>query len=232
MPDRQDRTQRGRAFTRGVRESTADIQAGLDSLIEQATIVGTSGGAGSVPTATTDEQEPVQVYEAYGFASSPAGSGQALVFAPGGEESARVALGVSTISGRPATAEGDVVLWTDGGHTVALDDDGGVLVTAKDGSTIDLDTTGAITMTAATGSDVTINVSAGAFVNIGGAGAVKLITDALESYLATAFTSALVTPGDGGSTFKTWMASRLTGVPPGGPPALKTATATTRARGV
>lgn len=130
----------------------------MNSLIENETVTGVSVGDGGLPTAYTDTGDDPQVLEQYGFASRPSGNGTALVFAPGGEQSDRVALCVAAPGGRPATDAGDVQIWTLGGHLIALDNDG------------DMD------MTARPASSVTINVDTGESVNIGGAALAKSLT--------------------------------------------------------
>jgi hypothetical protein len=176
-----------------------------DSMIDWAASSAMTGAAGEGPTCTLDGDDSADVLEPYGFACS-APAGEALVFAPGGDVDNLVAL-VSSVPGRPATDANDVVVWTVGGHTITLDDDGDLVVAGKDGGTVTIAaTTGAITVEAATGASVNINVGVGASVNIGGPGAAALalgqkVIDVITATLA----GGVPVLGDGGANLKATM---------------------------
>jgi hypothetical protein len=96
-----------------------------------------------------------------------------------------------------------VAVWSGGGHSVFLDDDGALTITSKDGSSVVLTDTGAITVTAGTGASVTVNVDDGQTVNIGDLSAVKLLKAlASETHIASAFRYGTLpgnfAPNDGG----------------------------------
>jgi hypothetical protein len=150
----------------------AGDRATAETMIELGEVSDPSGSAGAVPTCTVDGDD-ADVFEPYGLAGQAA-SGDALVFAPGGDSDNLTAL-VSSVAGRPATEPGDKALWTAAGHVIYLDDDGDLTVTGKGGGTVVINgTTGAITVNAGTGADVTINVGVGQSVNVGGPGALAL----------------------------------------------------------
>lgn len=200
-------------------------------MIERVRVSGTSGSAGARPTADSSDDEPITILEPYGFASAIAGTGIALAFAPGTDSEDRVALGVSSTAGRPATDAGDVVMYSAAGHSVALDDDGGIVLTSKDGSVIDMPNTGAITITAGAGASITINVDALQSVNIGGTPAFALVKDAENSSAINASLAAgaafVGTPGDPlGTNASGAFAAAVAGYA-GAPSA-----ATTRAKGI
>lgn len=192
--------QKLRGLKRFVEIVTDQLVATVNSLLEWETISGVSAGAGAAPSASTDDGDDLTVLEPYGFASNPPGTAQAVALAVGADDENRVALGVSSVSGRPATDPGDSVQWTSAGHSLLMDDDGGVTMTAKDGSTIVLDAAGAITVTAGTAASITINVDGGQSVNIGGSPAFALVKDAENSAAINAGWAAgaafIGTPGD------------------------------------
>jgi hypothetical protein len=120
MPDRSQRTRRARRIIDLATEKLATTVLGL---VEWTKINSMESGAGEAPFAETDEGEEVQVLEPYGYASSPPGAATAIVVAPGGELQGRVAIGVSSVEGRPETAAGDATVYTASGHQMVLDDD-------------------------------------------------------------------------------------------------------------
>ena len=154
--------------------ATQQLEQKLVGLIEWAPFGSVTAGEGSVPVGTGPGDEEVQVLEQYGFASGPPSDAVGLVFAPGGELTDRVALGVSSVAGRPATDAGDSAQWTAAGHQILLDDDGDLTITSKDGSSVVFASTGEITLTAGTGANITLNVETLQSVNLGGAMAVTL----------------------------------------------------------
>jgi hypothetical protein len=182
----------------------AGDKVSAETMIDLGEVSDVSGSAGAVPTCTVDGDD-ADVFEPYGLAGQAA-TGDALVFAPGGDSDSLTAL-VSSVAGRPATEPGDKALWTAGGHVIYLDDDGDLTVTGRGGGTVVINgTTGEITVNAGTGVDVTINVDVGASVNIGGAGALALalgqkVVDAIDATLA----GGIVIVGDGGANLKLTM---------------------------
>jgi phage gp45-like len=232
MPE--DRSQRARARRREIDLATEEQKQQLYSMIEWETVSGVSSGDSAAPTADTDDGDDLEVLEPYGLASRPEGNGTTLAVAPGGEVQGRVALGVSSPGGRPATDAGDTALWCVAGHTILLDNDDALTITSKDGSSIVLASSGAITMTAGTAASITINVDLAQDVNIGGPGAVEMLKAALaEVFLAAAatFGSNSAVPGDGGKTALAQMALFITGTLPAPPPGLASAAGTTKAKG-
>lgn len=169
-----DQSQHSRARQRESNIATSEQKQLLDNMIEWATVAGVSSGDGEAPTADTDDDDDLTVLESYGFSSRPEGGGTTIAVAPGGEVQGRVALGVSSPGGRPVTDAGDTVVWCVAGHTILLDNDGGVTITAKDGQVVELDDAGDITVTTPINSSVTINVSGTGAVNLGGLGAAEL----------------------------------------------------------
>jgi phage gp45-like len=222
-------SQAARAFKRRVMQILdREVLPDLLGLVELVRVGSVSGAAGSRPEATGDGEEPIKVLEPYGYASTPPGSATAVALAPGTDAENRVAVGVSSTAGRPATSAGDTAVWTAAGHVILLDDDGGLTITAKDGQVIDLAATGAVTISAGTASSVTINVDGGQFVNIGDGGAATLVqAQALETYLAAEF-AAVTSPDPNIVAAFAALALSIGGAPP---PSLVTATATTKARG-
>ncbi len=197
-----DPSQRARAIRRLVGMATAQLEQKLVGLIEWAAIRSVSTGDGSVPVGASDGDEKVQILEQYGFASGPPGDAIGLVFAPGGELSDRVALGVSSVAGRPATASGDSVQWTGSGHSVLLEEDGDLTITSKDGSTVVLGSAGQITISAGPLASVTVNVDVGQSVNVGGPGAVALTKwQALLTAMTALLAAGALAPGSGGAAF-------------------------------
>jgi len=191
-----------------------------ESMVEWSVSSGVTGTAGEGPTCTLDGDDSADVLEPYGFACS-APSGEALVFAPGGDVDNLVAL-VSSVTGRPATETGDVALWTAGGHEIYLDDDGGIVVTARSLS------------------DVTVLVDDGQVVNVGDALAAALLKAQLaQNHLVQAAAYAIqlgnFAPNDGGVLAFTNFAAFLNGtaiIPPAIPGNdLVNAAATTKAKG-
>jgi phage gp45-like len=232
MPE--DRSQRARARRREISLATSDLESTLNSIVERETVTGVSSGDGSAPTADTDDGDDLEVLEPYGFASRPDGDGTTLAVAPGADLEARVALGVSSPGGRPATDAGDTALWCVAGHTILLDNDDALTITSKDGSSIVLASSGAITITAGTAASITIDVDGGQSVNVGGPGAVEMLKAALaETFLAAAatFGSGAAVPNDGGKVALAQMALYITGTIPAPPPGLATAAGTTKAKG-
>ena len=193
-------------FVRLIDKRKAGDKGSADSMVEWAASSGMTGAAADGPTCTLDGDDTADVLEPYGFACS-APSGEALVFAPGGDVDNLIAL-VSSVEGRPATDTGDVVIWTVGGHTITLDNDGDLVVAGKDGGTVTIAaTTGAITVEAGAGASININVGVGASVNIGGPGAAALalgqkVIDGIDAMLA----GGVPAPGfDGGANLKATM---------------------------
>jgi hypothetical protein len=205
-----------------------------DSMIDLGEVSDVSGSAGEVPTCTVDGDD-ADVFEPYGLAGQAA-SGDALVFAPGGDVDSLTVL-VSSVAGRPATEPGDKALWTAGGHVVYLDDDGDLTVTGKGGGTVVINgTTGAISVNAGTGVDVSINVDALASVLVGDGTAVSLLKAlATQNFLAQAIAFVLLPgnfiPNDGGfKAFQSFLAY-ITGTPPAPPGGLANAAETAKAKG-
>jgi len=185
--------QRLRGYVRLIDKVTGSLAASVRSMIEWVNVSSVSGPAGQTPIASSDGDE-ITVLEIYGVASAAPG-GQAIAVAPGLDEDHRVALGVSNVAGRPATATSDTALWTTAGHVVMLDDDGALTITGKDGAVIELAASGAVTITAGPVSSITINVDALQSVNIGGPGALSLLlAQATENYLITAANAVVGTP--------------------------------------
>jgi hypothetical protein len=122
-----------------------------DSMIDLGEVSDVSGSAGAVPTCTVDGDD-ADVFEPYGLAGQAA-SGDALVFAPGGDIDSLTAL-VSSVAGRPETQPGDKALWTAAGHVIYLDDDGGLTITSKDGSVITMAASGSIVVEVAGGQTI------------------------------------------------------------------------------
>lgn len=148
--------QTARGLARVIDLVTRGLRARLDSLVEWARVSSYSTGPGALGTATTSEGEAVKIVEPYGLASRPPGSATGLVLAPGADGAERVLIGSIAPAGRPATAAGDTVLWTAGGHSIALADDGAITITSKDGSMITLDTAGSIALDVGVGQLVTL----------------------------------------------------------------------------
>lgn len=206
MPE--DRSQRARARRREIDLGTEELKQQLYSMIEWETVSGVSSGDSAAPTADTDDGDDLEVLEPYGFASRPDGNGTTLAVAPGGEVQGRVALGVSSPGGRPATDAGDTALWCVAGHTILLDNDSDLNITSKDGAVIVLPVSGGVDITAGPGASVNVNVDVGAFVNIGGAGAVALalgqkVIDGVDGMLA----AGIPVLGDGGANLLATMTS-------------------------
>lgn len=156
-----DLTQAARAFKRRVMMILdREVMPDLRGLVQLVRVGSVTGAAGSRPEATGDGDEPIKVLEPYGYASTPPGTATAVAFAPGTDGENRVAVGVSSTGGRPATSAGDVATWTAAGHVVLLDDDGGLTITAKDGQVIDLQA----------GGDIVITPKPGSKVRVGGGG--------------------------------------------------------------
>ncbi len=233
-----DRTQGDRPLMRAIRRGTRDLWAAVHGLVEWTTISSMSAGAGKVPTAETDDDDDVQVLEQYGVASRPPGTATALAFAPGGETQGRVAIGVSSVAGRPVTDAGDTSVWSAAGHQIVLDDDGELTITAKDGSSVVFAVSGAITINAGTGASITVNVdNGGPDVKIGDVGAVTLLKAlASQTHIAGAATFATL-PGnfiamDGGVKAMSSFAAYILGVPPAVPgQSLVQNAATSKAKG-
>jgi len=157
----EDRSQSSRRRRREIEHVTEDLEQQINSMIEWENIASVSSGDGDAPTADTDDDDDLTVLEPYGFSSRPDGSGTAIALAPGGDTEARVALGVSSPGGRPATDAGDTAMWSVAGHTILLDNDGGITIEAKDGQVIDLDSNG----------DIILTPKAGSKARLGGGGA-------------------------------------------------------------
>jgi hypothetical protein len=136
----------------------AGDKGSADSMIDLGEVSDVSGSAGEVPTCTVDGDD-ADVFEPYGLAGQAA-SGDALVFAPGGDVDSLTVL-VSSVAGRPATQPGDKALWTAAGHVIYLDDDGGLTITSKDGAVIELPDTGGVVVTAASLAGITLVVDGG-----------------------------------------------------------------------
>lgn len=236
MPRVSDVTQAARAFkNRVMRILDAEVLPSLYSLVQRQAIQSVTGGAGSRPVATGPDDELIAVYEPYGFASTPPGTGLAVVFAPGTDSEDRVAVGISSTGSRPATSAGDSAHYTAAGHVILLDDDGGITITSKDGAVIDMPVTGAITISAGPSANVTINVDAGASANIGDATAVALLRAQLtETFLSAALTfgANASIPNDGGKAGLLAAAAFVEGVLPAPPPGLASAAGTTKAKGI
>ncbi len=201
-----DRSQRSRARQREIDISTSESKQLLDSMIEWETVASVSSGDGGAPTADTDDDDDLEVLEPYGFSSRPEGTGTTIAVAPGGEVQGRVALGVSSPGGRPATDAGDTVVWCVGGHKIMLDNDGGLTITAKDGQVIDLGDTG----------DITVTPKPGSKVKFGGAGASQpgakaTITRAEIQAFVTAITSVVAVGVDTGALIVTAVTAAFVG---------------------
>ena len=190
-----------------------------ETMVELGEASEVSGADGAVPTCTVDGDD-AEVFEPYGLAGHAA-SGDALVFAPGGDSDSLTAL-VSSVAGRPATEPGDKALWTVGGHVVYLDDDGGITITARSLA------------------DVTIIVDDGQVVNVGDALAAALLKAKLtQNHLVQAAAYATLpgnfAPNDGGVLSFTNFGAYLAGTaiaPPAVPGNdLVNAAATAKARG-
>ena len=171
-------------------------RANAETMVELGEVSGLTGDAGAVQTCTVDGDDSALVHEPYGLASH-APSGDALLLAPGGDSDDLVAL-VSSVSGRPATEAGDVIVWSVGGHLIHLDADGALVVTARPSA--------AVTINAGAGASVTINVDPGQSVNIGGTPAAALalgqkVIDAVDAMLA----GGVPVFGDGGTNLKATM---------------------------
>jgi phage gp45-like len=176
----------------------------VETMAEVADASTATGNSGARPTATVSG-ESVAVLEPYAFASTPPGTSQALVVAPGTDGENRVTAGLSAPAGRPATDAGDAAIWTAAGHSILLDDDGGILLTSKDGATIDIPATGAINVTAGTGASITLNVDPGAFVDAGGTFALALGQKVIDT-IDAAWAAATPVANDGGAALKTsWL---------------------------
>jgi hypothetical protein len=232
--------QRLRGLVRVVDLVVDGDRATMNSLIEWETVTGVSAGAGATPRATTADGDDLTVLEPYGFASSPPGDAQTLALAVGGDDENRAALGLSVASGRPATDAGDTAMWTGGGHSLVMDDEGGITLTAKDGSSVVLSTTGSITINAGPNASITINVDAGQVVDIGQAAAERLLeAPNSTSHLAAALRYGTLpgnfAPNDGGVLALTNAAAFIDGtavVPPAIPGnSLTVAAGTEKARG-
>jgi phage gp45-like len=231
-----DRTQGARPLVRAIERGTASIWQALYGLVEWATLTEISAPAGQAPSASTDDDDTVQVLEPYGFASRPPGQATALVLAPGSETQDRVAIGVSSLGGRPATEGGDSSVWTAAGHQVLLDDDGALTITSKDGSSVVLETSGAITITAGTAASIRINVDTGEDVRIGDLGATSLLKAlAAQNHIAAAAAFAILPgnfiPNDGGLKLMQSFAAYISGLPPAPPVSLSDAAGTEKAKG-
>lgn len=215
--------QRLRGLVRVIELATDQDRATMNSLIEWETIDGVSAGAGSAPSATTDDGDTLTVLESYGFASNPPGAAQALALAVGGDDENRAALGVSSVGGRPATDPGDSVQWTADGNSLVMDDDGGITLTARN--------TGSITINAGAGASITINVDGGQSVNIGGSPAFALVKDSENTAAINAGWAAgaafVGTPGDPLGTNASGAFAAAAAAYAGSPSA-----ATTKAKGV
>lgn len=181
-----------RGMARLIEKVIAPLRATVDSLIERATVGSVSAGDGSVPTATVDGVD-VQIHEPYGFAS--AAPGETIVLSPNGDDDDRVGLPVSSVSGRPAVASLDAVIWTTAGHQIYLANDGALTVTSKDGATIVMPASGKVQISAAALADIDLTVDVGQSVNIGDALAVALLkAQAAETYLVAAANAVTGTP--------------------------------------
>jgi phage gp45-like len=235
MPD--DRSQGARPLKRAIEQGTRTLWQALYGLVEWTSLTSMSAPAGQAPTASTDDDDDVQVLEQYGFASRPPGAATAIVLAPGSETQDRVAIGVSSVGGRPATEAGDAAAWTAAGHQVVLDDDDALTVTGKDGQSMVMEASGNMTITLAANKSLTINVTETGDVKIGGPGAVELLkAQASQTHIAGAATFA-TTPGnfipnDGGVKAMQSFAAYILGILPAPPgQSLVQTSATTRAKG-
>ena len=159
-----------------------------ETMIELGEATGPSGSAGSVPTVTVDGDDTADVFEPYGLAGQ-APSGDAMLFAPGGDSDTLTAL-LSSVEGRPATEAGDKALWSSAGHVIYLDNDGSLKITGKDGAVIELLASGKITINAAALGSIEIFVALGQTVKIGDALAVSLTKWVALSNAMTALLSA------------------------------------------
>jgi phage gp45-like len=151
-----DRTLAG--LVRLIDKRKAGDKATAETMIDLGEVSDVSGSAGEVPTCTVDGDD-ADVFEPYGLAGQAA-SGDALVFAPGGDSDSLTAL-LSSVAGRPATEPGDKALWSAAGHVVYLDDDGSLIITSKDGAVIELPDTGGVVVTAAPLAGITLVVDGG-----------------------------------------------------------------------
>jgi phage gp45-like len=230
-----DRTQGDRPLLARIDRVVQRAMDAVYGLVEWESIASISNGDGGAPQAQTSDGDDVQVLETYGLASRPSGTATALVLAPGTETTARVALGVSSPAGRPATDQGDTVLYTTGGHEISLRDDGDLTITGKDGATIVLADTGDITVNAPVNGSVTVNVSGTGAVNVGGPAALPLLqASAAQVHIAAAATFGALNflPNDGGVKALTSFAAYILGIPPAVPGQdLVQAAATTKAKG-
>lgn len=155
-----DNSQRGRRDRRLVDQVLAPLRSLVESLIEFVRVETYSTGADVVGSATSDEGERLTIVEPYGVASRPPGAATGIVLAPGGDTSGKLLVGSVSPSGRPATAAGDTMLWTVGGHQIKLENDGSLTIISKDGQTIELTETG----------DIVHTVSGESKVKLGGPG--------------------------------------------------------------
>jgi len=232
-----DRTQGDRPIRRAIEQATRDLWQAVYGMIEWTSITGMSAPAGQAPSASTDDDDDLQVLEQYGFASRPPGAATALVLAPGSETQERVAIGVSSLGGRPETEAGDAVAWTAAGHQVVLDDDDALTVTGKDAQSMVMDADGNMSITLALNKSLTINVTGTGDVKIGGPGAVELLkAQASQTHISGAANFAALpgnfAPNDGGVKAMQSFAAYILGIPPAPPgQSLVQTSATTKAKG-
>lgn len=126
--------------------------------------------------------------------------------------------------GAPPSWDG-LVLGGPAGVAIDVATDGVVTITAQADIPANAST---ITMTPS--GDITISVGAGNSVNAGGVLQLTL-AQALQDFLAGAFTAAPVGSADGGATLKTWLAAKMAGLPPAAPPSLVAAAGTQVTKG-
>jgi hypothetical protein len=89
-------------------------------------------------TLADDVRDDVELFEPYGFTSSPPAGSEALVFSVGGDGSHLVALAAGSRTVRLAVGAGEVAVYNEAGASIVLRDDGSIEVFPAAGQVVRL----------------------------------------------------------------------------------------------
>ncbi len=133
-----DPSARTRALGRFVAIVKDGVSRRVDSLVERVLLRSNSVGESDERSATTDDadEDTLEVLEQYGFASSIPAGALGIAIAVGADPDHRVVLGFESISGRPATGDGEVAVWAKSGAHVILKANGDIELRPKAGSKV------------------------------------------------------------------------------------------------
>jgi phage gp45-like len=113
-------------------------------------VADSQGQTGQTSSLADDARDGVELFEPYGFTSSPQAGAECLVFSVGGDSAHQVALAAGDRTVRLVVAQGEVAVYHEGGSRVLLLNDGSIEVYPEEGQVVRLGGAGGLAIARAT----------------------------------------------------------------------------------